>query len=70
MNFNEIEDAFAALEASLRYDAWEKREASVRHLRDKGWNDLADVIADQEGRVWVRQGMQDIIEWCGYRGRL
>lgn len=70
MDTNDIENAFSALEASLKHAAWAKREQSVHHLRDRGWNDLADVISYQIGREAVRCGMQDIIKWCNYKEQL
>lgn len=67
---DKIAKAFEALEASLKYAAWEKREASVKHLRDKGWDALADVISFQTGREIVRCGMKDVIKWCNYKEKL
>lgn len=66
--FDEITKAFEALEASLKYASFVARETTCECYRLRGWNDLADVIAYQEGREIVRHGMQDIINWTGYKG--
>lgn len=33
--------------------------------RARGWNDLADVIENQDGKMAVRNGMRDVLDWLG-----
>lgn len=37
--------------------------AKALPYRRRGWNDLADVIENEEGKHIVRNGMADVLDW-------
>lgn len=61
----EVAAAFDKMNAAIER---QRRAGLVRRAapyRERGWNDLADVIENQEGKQVVRNGLSDVLDWLG-----
>lgn len=58
---NELAEEIGALRKSIADHFMIKRSNRAQHYRDKGWDDMAEVIETQEGKHIVRNGLKHIV---------
>lgn len=61
----EVVAAFDKMSAAIERQQHNARVRRAAPYRERGWNDLADVIENQDGRQAVRNGLSDVLDWLG-----
>ena len=61
----DIQSAFKKISQGVERSRKMSLIKKAKPYRDRGWNDLAEVIEKEEGRRIVRDGMSDILDWIG-----